>query len=149
MTNVGADVENPLESWLRDWVQQHGGVSGTVHYPTDHATLGLRAALRIPPPVLARIDTIPKGKGMAGLAWSRARSIDTCNLRNDTSGQVEAGAKAVEAGTAVAVPVFEAGEGGGRRLLGVAGIAFAESGELSTEQLTALETTAAAAPWPR
>jgi hypothetical protein len=33
-------------------------------------TLRLSAAVNIPPPVVRATETIPKGKGMAGLAWS-------------------------------------------------------------------------------
>ena len=43
------------------------------------------------------------GKGMAGLAWQHDKPIQTCNLKEDSSGQVRPGAKAVDAQGAVAV----------------------------------------------
>src|SRR5690606_7161975 len=67
--------------------------------------LELAACVRIPAPVIAATRTIPKGKGMAGLAWERDRPVQTCNLKTDSSGDVRPGARAVDAQAAVAIPV--------------------------------------------
>lgn len=84
---------------------------------------------------------IPKGKGMAGLAWERERVVSTCNLKTDQSGDVRPGAKAVEAGAALAIPVR--GPAGVRA---VVGIAFAGERELSTEEQAEFERAAQALP---
>lgn len=90
--------------WLKEFIEAGGGVSGTVHQRRGEL-LVLAAAHNIPPPVVQIIGTIPKGKGMAGLAWERSEPVSTCNLKTDTSGDVQPGAKAVNAQAAVAIPV--------------------------------------------
>jgi hypothetical protein len=91
---------------------------------------------------LAAIETIPKGKGMAGLAWSRGAPVSTCNLAEDETPDIQPGAKAVEAGAAVAVPVFD--EAG--RVRAVVGFAFAQAAPLSTDTLSSLDALAATLP---
>ena len=134
-------------SWLPDWIERNGGVSGTVHSPVDAQTLELVTAYMIPPPVVAKITRIPIAKGMAGLAWSRRQPVDTCDLPTDDSGDVQPGAKAVRAGAAVAIPVFAPSGSGDSALLGVVGIAFAASGSIAGQRMADLVAQAAAAPW--
>ena len=50
-------------------------------------------------------EVIPRGKGMAGLAWERDEIVSTCNLKTDETGDVRPGAKAVDAQAALAIPV--------------------------------------------
>ena len=59
------------------------------------------------------------GKGMAGLAWQHDKPIQTCNLKDDNSGAVKPGAKAVDARAAVALPVHDAA-GAVRAIVGLA-----------------------------
>src|SRR5690606_22691876 len=92
------------EGWLSKYVGAHGGVAGSVHR-LEGGALVLKAAFNLPPPVIAATRTIPKGKGMAGLAWERGRPVTTCNLKTDETGDVRPGAKAVDAAAAVALPV--------------------------------------------
>jgi len=37
----------------------------------------------LPAPVVEKTRFIPRGKGMAGLAWERDRVVSTCNLKTD------------------------------------------------------------------
>lgn len=127
------------DDWLRDYVQGNGGVAGTVHLRRGEL-LEMAAALNIPPPVVAATRTIPKGKGMAGLAWERDAPVHTCNLKDDASGDVRPGAKAVDAGAAVAMPIHDAGG----RVRGVVGIAFRGERELTGQELEALRAGAEA-----
>jgi L-methionine (R)-S-oxide reductase len=99
----GDDV---LVGWLREFLGRHGAVSGTVHL-VDGDHLILAAAVNIPPKVQEITAQIPMGKGMAGLAWQRGEAVATCNLQEDTSGDVRPGAKAVGAKAAIAFPVGE------------------------------------------
>ena len=129
------------ETWLRARLAEAGAVAGSVHRRRG-ALLHLEAAVHLPPPVVAAIQRIPKGKGMAGLAWARRAPVSTCNLAADPSGDVRPGAKTVAAGAAVAVPVFD----GAGRLRGVVGFAFAEEMPLGPDALSSLGALAATLP---
>ena len=94
-------MDPSLDTWLRAFLTQEGGIAGTVHTLEGDALL-LRAAVNIPPPVVNATQSIPKGKGMAGLAWERNRSVAVCNIKTDGSGDVRPGAKAVDAQAALA-----------------------------------------------
>jgi hypothetical protein len=134
-------TEADLEQWLRGFVQRNGGVAGTVHL-RDTSELGLRAAVNIPPKVAEIVRAIPKGKGMAGLAWERDEPVHTCNLKSDTSGDVRPGAKAVDANAAVAIPIHDA-QGAIR---GVVGIAYMGERDLADSELASLREQAEALP---
>jgi len=128
---------NPTdEQWLAGALAEVGAIAGSVHR-RHGARLTLTAAVGIPPPVIERTLEIPRGKGMAGLAWSRKVPVSTCDLVNDPSDDVRPGARAVEAGQAAAIPVLDAD-----RVRAVVGFAFAESGQLLRERLQALSSIA-------
>jgi L-methionine (R)-S-oxide reductase len=133
--------ETDLEQWLRDFVQRNGGVAGTVHL-REASALGLRAAVNIPPKVAEIVRTIPKGKGMAGLAWERDEPVHTCNLKSDTTGDVRPGAKAVDANAAVAIPIHDATG----TIRGVVGIAYMGERDLTESELATLHQQAEALP---
>lgn len=130
-----------FESWLRDFIGAHGGVAGSVHV-LDADLLTLRASVNLPPPVIAATRTIPKGKGMAGLAWERQEPVLTCNLKTDETGDVRPGAKAVEAAAAIAIPVTDAAG----QFRAVVGIAFAEERPFTQDELIAFARAASALP---
>lgn len=127
------------QTWLEGYIAKHGGIAGTVHLlPAGSDVLTLAASVNIPPPVVAVTQTIPKGKGMAGLAWERGQSVQTCNLKNDHP-DVRPGAKAVNAQAAIAIPVLSSAQ-----LRAVVGIAFMGEREIEGEELARLENDAAA-----
>jgi hypothetical protein len=134
-------TDTALETWLQTFLRAPGGIAGTVHVRDDEALL-LRAAVNIPPPVARATESVPKGKGMAGLAWERQRSVAVCNIKTDTSGDVRPGAKAVDAQAALAIPVRD--ESGDVRA--VVGIAFLGEREFSDADLDRFETEARALP---
>ncbi len=129
------------EQWLRDYVQRHGGVAGTIHL-RGAETLELKAQVNIPPKVAEIVRQIPRGKGMAGLAWERDEPVHTCNLKSDTSGDVRPGAKAVDANAAVAIPIHD----GAGELRGVVGIAYMGERDLEERELERLKAEAEALP---
>lgn len=133
--------ETTWDAWLARFVSDHGGIAGTVHL-LQGQELQLAASLNIPPPVVALSRTIPRGKGMAGLAWERGEPVQTCNLKTDTSGDVRPGAKAVNAQAAVAIPVTDATGA----LRAVIGIAFMGERELEGAELQRLNAGAATLP---
>ncbi|HKY40255.1 MAG TPA: GAF domain-containing protein [Polyangiaceae bacterium] len=129
------------ETWLRGFLTEHGAVAGTVHV-LEGDVLKLSAAVNIPAPVVKVTEIIPKGKGMAGLAWERDEVVATCNLKSDTSGDVRPGAKAVDAQAALAIPVHAASGA----LRAVVGLAFLGEREFSEQELSGFRTAAATLP---
>ncbi len=129
------------EAWLKSFLSTHGGIAGTVHL-LQGDLLKLASSVNIPPPVVKLTETIPKGKGMAGLAWERDEVVASCNLKTDDSGDVRPGAKAVDAQAAIAIPVRA--EAGGLRA--VVGIAFMGERNFTDQELQAFEAAAASLP---
>ncbi len=128
--------------WLAEFLRAHGGVAGTVHRVVAADLMRLDAAINIPEPVQRATETIPRGKGMAGIAMAEDRCVSTCNLKEDETGAVKPGAKAVGAGAAVAIPVHD----GAGRVRAVVGIAWAEARQLGDDELCYLQREAAALP---
>jgi hypothetical protein len=129
------------EIWLQEFLAKHGGIAGTVHVH-EGDVLKLSASVNIPPPVQRATEIIPKGKGMAGLAWERDAPVAVCNLKADQSGDVRPGAKAVDAQAALAIPVRDASGS----LRAVVGIAFMGEREFSAQELANFEAEAASLP---
>ncbi len=140
------EADSEATTWLEAFLTARGAVSGTVHrlrtQPEGEPALAIVAAVRIPEKVIAVTRTIPRGRGMAGLAWERGVAVSTCNLTTDTTGDVRPGAKAVDAKAAAAVPVFDArGE-----LRAVVGIAWNDERDLDDATLASLSEQAATLP---
>jgi len=130
---------NPaVQSWLEAFLDQAGGVAGTVHVH-EHGGLRLAAARNIPEKVREVVAWVPNGKGMAGLALQRGEPVQTCNLQEDRSGAVKPGAKAVDARAAVALPVRDVTGW----IVAVVGVAFADDREIGKEELQRLLASSA------
>ncbi|HEY2747973.1 MAG TPA: GAF domain-containing protein [Polyangia bacterium] len=122
--------------WLQEFLRAHGGVAGTVHRVVTADLMELDAAVNIPPPVQAATRQIPIGKGMAGIAMAEDRAVSTCNLKEDQTGAVKPGAKAVGAGAAVAFPVHDATG----KVRAVIGIAWQDARDLKDDELRAIQS---------
>src|ERR1700683_1769780 len=97
MTPSDKYSQNPAhQQWLDQFLQEFGAGAGTISQQRGH-DLFLTAALNLPPPVMAAVAFVPRGKGMAGLAQVRRAPVQTCNLQMDESSTVKPGAKAVNA----------------------------------------------------
>jgi len=129
------------QEWLELFLATHGGVAGTVHVQRGE-DLYLTAVHNIPPPVVAIVTHVPRGKGMAGAAQANKAPVQTCNLQTDESGNIKPGAKDVRAQAAIALPVFD-DEGDVRA---VVGIAWNTEREIGPEEEQALMTQAATLP---
>ncbi len=114
-----------LELVLTLILSEFGAESGTIHFLCDGILL-LVAHVGIPQPVLDKIERVPIGKGMAGLAAQRLEPVQVCNLQTDDSGVARAGARATAMKGSIAVPILVEGE-----LRGVLGIAKADEHEWS------------------
>jgi len=110
---------------------------GTVHLlDSGDGTLRLRAQRGLPPPVLEKVQVIPVGKGMAGLAAERKEPIQVCNLQTDDSGVAKPGAKMTQMEGSLAVPMLRDGEV--RGTLGVAKPSAYDFTESETDLLMAV-----------
>jgi L-methionine (R)-S-oxide reductase len=115
-------------------VRGFGAETGTLHLLGADGLLHLEARSgEFPPPLLAAIQQIPVGKGMAGLAVERAAAVDACNIQTDASGDVRPGAKASGMAGAIVVPVFD-----GARVIGALGIASRGERTFSDAEKSAL-----------
>lgn len=118
-----------MTAGLANFLATFGGVAGSVHLVRGD-DLVMAAAVNLPEPVRAATAVVPRGKGMAGLAWERAEPVQTCNLKTDDTGDVRPGARAVAAQAAVALPVH-----GGDGVVAVVGIAFLGERELTAAEI--------------
>ena len=103
-----------------------GAASGTLHLVQgEHLTL--IHAIDIPPSIQAKIEVIPKGKGMAGHAWLTGEPVQTCNLASDPTTVIQSGARQIDAAAAIALPVRDVND----RVWGVLGMAFPKTYDLT------------------
>ena len=108
-----------LQSALEFVLEQLSCVAGTIHsLDPKSSMLSLRARQNIPDGLLARIQQIPIGKGMAGLAAERRKPVQVCNLQTDASGVAKPGAKETGMEGSIALPIIVNTEVAG--VLGVA-----------------------------
>jgi L-methionine (R)-S-oxide reductase len=128
----------PLAEALQAVLNHFGCQAGTYHQMQDGA-LQLVVSLHIPPPVVALIQQVPLGKGLAGLAAERREPVSLCNLQTDTSGQAQPAAKATGMEGSVAVPAL----GPDGALHGVLGIAKAAAYDWSDAEKAAVCAAAA------
>jgi hypothetical protein len=131
-------LDEQSNEWLRGLLARHDAVAGTLHVVKGDL-LVITAAINIPPKVQEITATIPLGKGMAGLAWQHDKPIQTCNLKDDNTGAVKPGAKAVDAKAAVALPIHDPSG----TIRAVVGLAWMHENELSPETLSKISTDAA------
>lgn len=115
---------------LAQTITEFGCTTGTLHRldPADQH-LKLVAQQGIPAALMPIIQSIPLGKGIAGVAAERREPVEMCNLQTDTSGVAKAGAKQTQVQGSLAVPVLD-----GDRLCGTLGI-----GKLVPYDFTAAE----------
>lgn len=108
--------------------------AGTIHTvgPVSHMLL-LRARRNIPETLLPRIQKIPIGKGLAGLAAERRQPVQVCNLQTDDSGAARPGAKETGMEGCIAVPILA-----GDQLMGVLGVAKPTAYEFNDKELAQL-----------
>ncbi|MDB6151122.1 MAG: histidine kinase [Chthoniobacter sp.] len=109
-------------------LEHFGCQAGTVHRVSDGA-LRLAAHHGIPAPVVQLVETVPIGKGIAGLAAERREPITICNLQTDSSGQARPGAKATGMEGSLAVPILVEDD-----LRGVLGVAKATAYDWPEEE---------------
>jgi signal transduction protein with GAF and PtsI domain len=127
----------PADAVLHVALKHFGCQTGTVHILRGDV-LKLAAHVNIPAPLLPVIETVPIGKGIAGLAAERCVPVSLCNLQTDSSGQARPAAKTTGMEGSIAVPMLVDGE-----LCGVLGVAKAEAHDWNDAEKTELMEIAA------
>lgn len=114
-----------LSEVLRLTLEHFDADTGTIHLLESDPGTGSRnvmhlkaASQGIPQEVLAAVQKVPIGKGMAGLAVERKQPVSICNLQTDTGGDVRPGAKKTGMEGAIVVPILHGDEAVGA--LGIA-----------------------------
>ena len=124
--------------FLTQTIAQFGCTTGTLHRldPADRH-LKLVAQQGVPDALLPIIQSIPVGKGIAGVAAERLEPVEMCNLQTDTSGVARTDAKQTQVQGTLAVPVLD-----GERLCGTLGIGKLVPYDLTAEEIERLMHTA-------
>lgn len=103
---------------------------GTVHMiEASDGMLHLRAQKGLPPFVLDKVQVIPVGKGMAGIAAERKEPVQVCNLQTDDSGVARPSAKMTQMEGSLAAPMMDGGE-----VRGVLGVAKPTAYDFSSDE---------------
>lgn len=97
-----------LASALRATLDSFACSAGTIHVLRDGA-LSLAEVTGMPAEFVDRIQTIPIGKGMAGLAAERGEPVTVCNLQQDGSGKARPDARESGMLGSIAVPITNDG----------------------------------------
>lgn len=134
-TAVEPSPDEETTEVLREIIAAFDCTSGTLHR-REGDELVLVASVGIPESVQSRIETIPIGKGMAGLAAERREPVDVCNLQTNDSGVAEEGARATGMEGSLTVPVI----GTEDRVEGTLGIAKQEQYEFRPDEREQLMT---------
>ncbi|QCR22100.1 GAF domain-containing protein [Pontibacter sp. SGAir0037] len=93
--------------------------TGTIHTLDKNSNLLLLQAQQgIPAFLLPKMEQIPIGKGMAGIAAERKQPVEMCNLQTDESGVARPAARETKVEGSIAVPMLLEGE-----LYGTLGVA--------------------------
>lgn len=122
------------DEWLGECLRSLGAVAGSVHL-VEGVGLRLTGAVNLPEKVQEVVEWVPRGKGMAGQALESGEPVFTCSLKNDSSGSVRPGARAVEAQAAVAMPVRD----GSNVVVAIVGFAFADQRGFTKADVEAFE----------
>jgi GAF domain-containing protein len=110
-------------------------VTGTLHgFDAATGLLYLRAHRGLPESLLQRIQQIPIGKGMAGLAAQQRQPVQICNLQTDTSMVVQPAARECGMAGSIAVPLLDVGV-----LRGVLGLARPTTDAFEYDEIALLQ----------
>jgi len=133
LTQTGT-TEAGLKAVLDQVLDSLDCAAGTIHSLDSHLQmLHLYTRRNIPDGLLPRIQQIPVGKGMAGLAAERCCPVQVCNLQTDTSGVAKPGAKETGMEGSIAVPILV-----GDRVVGVLGVAKPSAYEFKETEIALL-----------
>jgi putative methionine-R-sulfoxide reductase with GAF domain len=135
---MNSTADTTWTEFLTRTIAEFGCTTGTLHRldPADRH-LKLVAHQGIPAALMPIIQSIPVGKGIAGVAAQRQEPVEMCNLQTDTSGVAKPGAKQTQVQGTLAVPVLD-----GDRLCGTLGIGKLVPYDFTAEEKAQLMQTA-------
>ncbi|WP_194974821.1 GAF domain-containing protein [Aquiflexum lacus] len=118
------------QSFLTEIISAFDCTTGTIHVLDKETNLlRLKAQQGIPDFLLPKMEAIPIGKGMAGIAAERKKPVEMCNLQTDESGVARPAAKETKVEGSIAVPMLLDDE-----LFGTLGIAKPVPYDFTTEE---------------
>jgi L-methionine (R)-S-oxide reductase len=129
-----------VKEWLATLVQRYNGISGTVYEPQGPDELMLVVTHNVDD--TSNILRIPRGEGIAGLAFERNALISTCAFNLGKERRATPRYKFVDGTATIAVPVH--GDAG--RVRAVVGITFRDDMVMDDNELVAIDRAAAALP---
>ncbi|MFT7535713.1 MAG: L-methionine (R)-S-oxide reductase [Hyphomicrobiaceae bacterium] len=139
ITDLMIQAPLPWDEVLALVTKQFDCPVGTVHMiGSDDGMLHLRAQVGLPPFVIDKVQVIPVGKGMAGIAAERKEPVQVCNLQTDDSGVARPGAKMTQMEGSLAAPMMVDGE-----VRGVLGVAKPSAYDFSSDETSLLLTIGA------
>ena len=106
-----------MQAALEEIIRRFGADTGAIHLLED-GVLKLEAHVGIPAEVVKIVETVPLGKGMAGLCAEKNTPISSCNIQIDETGNVRPGARQTGVNGAIVVPI-RAADGSLRGTLGI------------------------------
>ncbi|WP_411825512.1 GAF domain-containing protein [Luteolibacter sp. AS25] len=104
--------------------------TGTLH-AAKCESLTLVSAIGVPDFLLEKIQNIPFGKGIAGVAAESKGPVELCNLQQDLGGIAKENARATGVAGSLAVPIFSAD---GMEVIGVLGIGKTEPYDFTDQE---------------
>ncbi len=131
--------EGRLAAALDEVLRGFGGVVGTLHgFDGAAGELVLLAERGLPPALKSKVERIPLGKGMAGLAAERRAPVQLCNLQTDESGVAKPSARETKVAGSITVPLLD-----GETLRGTLGVAKSTPHEFTADETALLLACAA------
>jgi L-methionine (R)-S-oxide reductase len=121
---------NDADLKLREVLGDFGCQTGTLHR-ADGETLYLVSQVGIPESLMEKIEVIPFGKGIAGVAAAQRGPVELCNLQEDLGGVAKEAARKTGVAGSLAVPILA---NDGMEVLGTIGIGKHEPYDFSEEE---------------
>ncbi|PKA97961.1 GAF domain-containing protein [Flavobacteriaceae bacterium MAR_2009_75] len=113
LEEIYTEIQKAEPNWeavLQSIIVRFGCSTGTLHFLEQKTSLlQLEAQIGIPSFLIPKLETIPIGKGMAGIAAERKAPVEMCNLQTDDSGVARPAAKETKVEGSIAVPLLKEG----------------------------------------
>lgn len=110
LASIYSLIQEGTPDWdavLRAVIAHFDCATGTLHFLEEGTSLlKLKAQKGIPPFLIPKVEVIPIGKGMAGIAAERREAVEMCNLQTDDSGVARPAAKETKMEGSIAAPLL-------------------------------------------
>jgi len=121
---------NESDQKLKEAMDEFACQTGTIHR-AEGEVLMLVSHAGVPEFLLEKIDNIPFGKGIAGVAAQSQSPVELCNLQQDLGGVAKEDARKTGVSGSLAVPVFSED---GTRVIGTLGVGKVVPYEFTDEE---------------